>query len=136
VGPVKRTGVPRQRRSELDAELVAAGVLHDGEVAVGGDVRGAEGLEAGHLVGDGAGGAEVEVEAVLGGLGLRDTLEPQVDTAPAGRLDVRLLGRGVLVELAAEGGSPEPGDGQGVLAVDGDAAETRAPVSGRADVGD
>ena len=53
------------------------------------------------------GGAEVEVEAVLGGLGLRDPLEPQVHPAPAGRLDVRLVRRRVLVELAAEGGGPE-----------------------------
>jgi hypothetical protein len=62
------------------------GVLYDDQVAVvSGDGR-AQGLQTLHLGGTPSEARRVEVHAQLGRLGLGHVLEPQVGTAPAGRL--------------------------------------------------
>jgi hypothetical protein len=59
------------------AEIVAFGVVHDGDVVEAFDHRGAQATEAGDLLVHGE-GAEVEVEAVAGGLGAAGAAEPDV----------------------------------------------------------
>src|SRR5215218_4127395 len=106
--------------AQLDAELVAFGVVHHGDVVEALHHRGAEGAEAGDLLVHGGEGAEVEVEAVGGGLGAAGAAEPDVGAAPGGGFDVGAPGGGVLVDVGAEGGRPEPGHTEGVHAVEGE----------------
>src|SRR3954447_11793222 len=126
-----RRGTPGSAAHGADAELVAFRVgeddpalapLVDGTIELGG----AEGDEA---VGFGldVGGVDVEVHAVLHGLGLGDTLQDQlVLGAVAGAEHDVLPRRGDF--LVAEGTGPERGERSRVLAVEnGDQLHRRPP---------
>src|SRR5919112_5341815 len=104
--------------AQLHAELVAFGVMYDGDVVEAFDHGGAEGHQPLGLLVHGGEGAEVEVEAVGGGLGSVGAAEPDVGAAPGGGFDVGAFGGGVLVDVGAEGGRPEAGHSEGVDAVE------------------
>src|SRR5215213_6467112 len=106
--------------ARLDAELVAFGVVHDGDVVEAFGHGGAQAAEAGDFLVHGGEGPQVEVEAVGGGLGAAGAAEPDVGAAPGGGFDVGAFGGGVLVDVGAEGGRPEAGHGEGVGAVEGE----------------
>src|SRR5918993_4072730 len=112
----RRVGVARAR---LDAELVALGVVQDGDVLEPLHHRRPEPGQPLHLLVHAGQGPQVEVEPVGGQLGAAAAPEPDGRAAPGGRLDVGALGGGALVDVRAEGGRPEAGHPEGVVAVEG-----------------
>lgn len=80
--------------SRLDAELVAFRILHDGDVVVPLNYRGAQGDQTIDFLAHGGERAEVKVHSVGCGLWPATTSEPDVRATPAGRLDVGAFGGG------------------------------------------
>src|SRR3954470_6172601 len=116
-----RRGTPRSAAHGADAELVALGVGED-DPALAPLVDGAGelgGTEADEAVGFGldVGGVDVEVHAVLHGLGLVDALEDQLVLGPVSRAEHDVLPRRGDF-LVAESTGPERGERSRVLAVE------------------
>jgi hypothetical protein len=121
-------GVPGSNRQRMlghlllwawfHTELVALRISHHRVAWVPLDHAGTQFLQSRHFRGHVARGAQVEMQPVLGGFGLRYLGEPDVRAAPSRGFDERLVRGGILINVRAEDSRPELGQDECIGSVE------------------
>src|SRR5882724_11657029 len=101
--------------SWLHAELVAFRVGHGRDLRVAPQDGGPKPYKPADLIIHSRRGTQIEMDTVLRALRLRDPGEPDVRSAPAGRLYERFLSRRVLIDVGPESRRPERREREGVV---------------------